>query len=119
MFTTKGNEGREPKMTTTMAKLKKIEAIDQDTDERYMIDITWTTGIDHNGNRVKVIRYEKGERWAEVVNNLKYAISGRSNAKVKRDNGSVTTYTHVENAKSAAMKYVNGGNWDFDPGYNR
>jgi hypothetical protein len=102
-----------------MTKLEKIESIDKDVDERYAIEVTWTTGIDAKGNRVKVTRYEKQGRWAEVVNNLKYSIAGRSNAKVIRDNGATTTYSHVANADSAAMKYANGGNWDFDPSYSR
>ena len=102
-----------------MTRIEKIESIASDTDERFMVDITWTTGIDAKGNRVRVTRYEKQGRWAEVTNNLRYSAMGRSNAKVKRDNGSTTTYSHVANAESAALKYANGGNWDYDPSYKR
>ena len=102
-----------------MAKLEKIESTQSDTDERYAVEITWTTGIDAKGNRVRVVRYEKQGRWAEVVNNLKYSASGRSNAKMTRDNGRTTTFSHVTNAERAALRYANGGSWDFDPSYAR
>ena len=102
-----------------MARIEKIESIERDTDERYMVEITWATGIDAKGNRIKVTRYEKQGRWAEVTNNLRYSATGRSNAKLTKDNGATTTYNHVANADSAAMKYANGGNWDFDPSYRR
>ena len=102
-----------------MTEFEKIESIDKDVDERYMVEITWTTGIDAKGNRVRAIRYEKQGRWAEVTDNLRYSVAGRSNAKLVKDNGATTTFSHVSNAESAALKYANGGSWDFDPSYRR
>lgn len=93
--------------------LRRCSAIDSYTDERYGINVHVFKGVSNAGRPVEVTCYSKGDLWADVSDLMKYSANGRSNAKVAYSNGTTSSFAHVANAKSAAMKFVNGGTWDF------
>lgn len=91
-----------------------------ETDERYNVTIETETIRDESGKRVKVVKtYTKGARWAKVTNTMKYHWNGRGNAKVLQSDGRTRTFGHVMNAESEALKFANGGTWDFDESYQK
>lgn len=93
--------------------MHKCKQIDSYTDDRYGIKVFVFKGVNNAGHPVEVSCFTKGDLSADVSDNMKYSANGRSNAKVVFSDGRVSTFSHVSNAKCAAMKFVNGGTWDF------
>jgi hypothetical protein len=87
-------------------------------DKRY--NVTIKTAKTYNTQKkltCTVKRFTKGTRWAEVTDKGRRNYSSRSNAQYVDSDGNRKGFKHVDAAEAEALKFANGGTWDFDSSY--